>query len=71
MGDGQWDIEELRKLLEVINAEGRPFDDYRIEHTFDTVGLKRMALNARVLREGEKGRKKILLAIEDLTEPRE
>jgi len=27
LGEGQWDIAELRKLLERISAEGEPFDD--------------------------------------------
>jgi two-component system CheB/CheR fusion protein len=66
LGEGQWDIEELRRLLDRVNAEGKSFDDYRIDHTFDSIGLKRMVLNARILREDSKER--ILLAIEDVTE---
>jgi two-component system, chemotaxis family, CheB/CheR fusion protein len=71
LGEGQWDIPKLRRLLDRISAEGKPFDDYRIDHRFKAIGLKRMALNARVLRDEEEERTKILLAIEDVTERRE
>jgi two-component system, chemotaxis family, CheB/CheR fusion protein len=71
LGEGQWDIPELRRLLDRISAEGKPFDDYRMDHTFKAIGLKRMALNARVLRDEEEERTKILLAIENVTERRE
>jgi PAS domain S-box-containing protein len=71
LGEGQWDIEELRRLLDRIMAEGKSFDDYRIDHAFETIGLKRMVLNARILREGAKEKTRILLAIEYLTERRE
>lgn len=56
LGEGQWDIPELRRLLDRISAEGKPFDDYRIVHTFKAIGLKRMALNARVFRDEEEER---------------
>ncbi len=68
LGGGRWDIEEFRELLTGLRAEGKPFDDYRIDHTFDTIGLKRMVVNARILRQGSKEKMKILVAIEDVTE---
>jgi two-component system CheB/CheR fusion protein len=68
LGEAQWDIEELRKLLDSVRAEGETFDDYRIDHTFATIGSKKMVLNARILREDSKEKTKILLAIEDVTE---
>jgi two-component system, chemotaxis family, CheB/CheR fusion protein len=71
LGEGQWDIPKLRRLLDRISAEGKPFDDYRIVHRFKAIGLKRMAMNARVFRDEEEERTKILLAIEDFTERRE
>jgi two-component system CheB/CheR fusion protein len=66
LGEKQWNIEELQRLLDRVNAEGQSFDDYRIDHSFDTMGLKRMMLNARILSKGSM--EKILLAIEDVTE---
>jgi two-component system CheB/CheR fusion protein len=68
LGDGQWDIPELRKLLEEILPQNNKFEDFRVEHDFPGIGRKRMLLNARrIIGEiGDEGAK-ILLAIEDVT----
>lgn len=63
LGDGQWDIPELRTLLEEILPEKGVFNDYEVTHEFPKIGLKIMLLNARQLDET----KQILLAIEDIT----
>lgn len=68
LGNGQWDIPELRRLLEGIFPKSTQFNDYRVEHDFPEIGRKVMLLNARrILREGV-GMQMILLAIEDVTE---
>jgi two-component system CheB/CheR fusion protein len=67
LGEGQWDIGKLRDLLTRIVSEGTGFENYRIEHPFKTLGLKRMLLNARILRHDGTETVKILLAIEDIT----
>jgi two-component system CheB/CheR fusion protein len=67
LGEGQWEIEGLRELLNEILSEGKSFEDYRVEHLFKTLGLKRMLLNARVLQEDGDNKAKILMAIEDVT----
>ncbi|MEJ2725717.1 MAG: PAS domain S-box protein, partial [Deltaproteobacteria bacterium] len=67
LGNRQWDIPELRKLLEETIEQGKSFEDYPVEHRFPEIGLKRMRLNGRVLREDQEGEIKILLAIEDVT----
>jgi two-component system, chemotaxis family, CheB/CheR fusion protein len=64
LGDGQWDIPELRRLLEEILPGAKIFNDYRVEHTFENVGRRILLLNARRLDEVER----LLLAIEDITE---
>ncbi|WP_253204203.1 PAS domain-containing protein [Rhizobium sp. X9] len=68
LGNGQWDIPALRKLLEQVLSEDKSFEDFEIEHDFPNLGRRTMLLNARKLsREG--GREElILLAIEDITE---
>jgi two-component system, OmpR family, sensor histidine kinase VicK len=68
LGDGQWNIPELRELLEEILREGAPFEDYLVEHRFPNIGHKRMLLNASLLEEDENAEGRILLAIEDVTE---
>ncbi len=70
LGNGQWNIPELRELLEDILPQNHHFDDYEIELNFPTIGQKTMLLNARrVFKEGTHS-ETILLAIEDITERR-
>jgi PAS domain S-box-containing protein len=71
LGDGQWDIPALRKLLGEILPQNMSFDDFEVEHDFPSLGKKVMLLNARrVYREGNHA-ELILLAIEDVTALRE
>jgi formate hydrogenlyase transcriptional activator len=68
IGNHQWDIPALRKLLEEIVPQNTHFNDFEVDHEFPAIGKKTMLLNARrIYREG-KGTDRILLAIEDITE---
>jgi PAS domain S-box-containing protein len=67
LGNGQWNIPALRKLLEDILSQRQWFDDYEVEHTFEAIGRRTMLLNARRLDHLEY----ILLAIRDVTEQRD
>ncbi len=71
LGDHQWDIPLLRKLLEEILPLKRSFDGFEVEHDFGALGRKVMLLNARRLDQGvdKEGKQTewILLAIEDIT----
>jgi two-component sensor histidine kinase len=67
LGDGQWDIPDLRLLLEKIVPEHGVMDDYVVEHQFPEIGKRTMLLNARkVFYEGN-SRTTLLLGIEDVT----
>lgn len=70
LGNRQWDIPELRKLLEEILPQNTGFHDYEVEHDFQSIGRKIMRLNARRIHgEGDQDQTQlILLAIEDVTE---
>lgn len=68
LGDRQWDIPRLRKLLEEILPKNTSFDDFEVEHSFETIGYKAMLLNARRIHHKENQTRMILLAIEDITE---
>jgi hypothetical protein len=63
LGDGQWNIPELKKLLEDILPDKKVFNNFEVSQEFPKIGLKTMLLNARQL----DGTKQILLAIEDIT----
>lgn len=67
LGDGQWDIPELTRLLEDILPNNHSFSGYEVAHAFPTIGRKVMRLNARKLRRREDQPDLILLAIEDIT----
>ena len=65
LGNGQWNIPELRELLEEILPRDTSFNDLIIEQDFPQLGKKRMLLNARRIQVKDKDVDKILLAIEE------
>lgn len=71
LGNRQWDIASLRKLLEDIIPQKSEFHDFEVEWDFPVIGRKVMLLNGRQVRRtsGEMA-EMILLAIEDITERR-
>jgi PAS domain S-box-containing protein len=70
LGNRQWDIPKLHKLMEEILPEKTEVRDFEVDHVFPEIGHKILFLNAlEVIRGlGEEGRKLILLAVEDVTE---
>jgi two-component sensor histidine kinase len=70
LGDGQWDIPELRLLLEGVAPEHAVMEAYEVERDFPIIGRRSMLLNARELFFQKGSRKLILLAIEDVTDRR-
>jgi two-component system CheB/CheR fusion protein len=68
LGNGQWDIPQLRVLLEKIVPEKASFEDFEVEHNFPKIGHKFMLLNARRIPAAGEHPTMILLAIEDVTE---
>jgi PAS domain S-box-containing protein len=68
LGNGQWDIPELRTALETIISGGKSIEAFEVDRFFPSIGQRVMVLNARkVYRPGNKIQQ-ILLAIEDVTE---
>ena len=68
LGDGQWDIPELRRLLEDILPNNSAFDDFEVTHDFANAGRKTMLLNARGLHGEDARLRLIVLVIADITE---
>jgi two-component system CheB/CheR fusion protein len=68
LGDKQWDIPELRTLLEKILPEKSIFHDFELTHSFKGIGELIMLLNAREVINKNTSEKLILLSIEDITE---
>ncbi|MBI4086769.1 PAS domain-containing protein [Candidatus Kaiserbacteria bacterium] len=72
LGNGQWDIPALRKLLEDILPKNTFFKGFEVEHDFPFIGRKVMLLNARQIHCTEDSATKlfpptIFLAMEDVT----
>jgi len=63
LGNGQWNIPELKKLLEEILPEKKIIKDYEVSHVFETIGPKTILLNARQIDSAQL----IVLAMEDIT----
>lgn len=73
LGNGQWDIPELRKLLEDILPKNTFFNGFEVQHEFPTIGERTIILNARHIYSKDKTTSKlfppiIMLAMEDITE---
>jgi signal transduction histidine kinase len=68
LGDGQWNMPDLRKLLEQVLPESKYFEGLEITRDFPGVGRKTMLLNGRKLERMEEQEDLILLAIDDITE---
>lgn len=73
LGNGQWDIPALRKLLEDILPKNTFFKGFEVTHEFPVIGQKVMILNARQMHfKDDKASKLfspiILLAMEDITD---
>jgi PAS domain S-box-containing protein len=69
LGDGQWNIPELRLLLEDVAPQHGVMDAYEVERDFPGIGRRSMLLNAREVF-NQRTRKLILLTIEDVTDRR-
>jgi two-component system, chemotaxis family, CheB/CheR fusion protein len=70
IGDRQWDMPELRRLLEELLPTDGGFEDFEVVHDFPGVGRKTILLNARKLRRLQTQENLILLVLEDVTERR-
>lgn len=72
LGNGQWNIPALRKLLEEILPQNNFFKDFDVVHDFPAIGQKSMLLNARKIHFTDDTAPElfppiILLAIEDIS----
>lgn len=51
LGDGQWDIAELKTFIEETLTKVQEFHDFKVTHEFPTIGEKTMLLNGRKIKE--------------------
>ena len=68
LGNGQWDIPQLRTLLSQVLSNSHHVEDFEVEHAFPALGRRTMLLNARRFAPDGDDAELILLAIEDKTD---
>ena len=66
LGNGQWNIPRLRKLLERILSEDKQFENLKVTRDFPEIGETTLLNGRRILQESQDAQR-ILLAIEDIT----
>ncbi|MEP6990767.1 MAG: ATP-binding protein [bacterium] len=70
LGNGQWDIPELRRLLLDVLPQHRTIENFPVEHAFPRLGLRSMLLNVTEILRPDEHEYLILLAIDDVTDRR-
>ena len=66
----QWNIPELRHLLEIILSDEKKITGFEINKEFNELGQRNMLINATMIYRKDNSEQLILLAIEDVTEVR-
>lgn len=70
LGNGQWNIPELRRLLEDVIPKSSIVVDYEVEHDFPHLGRRTMLLTAHRLHHPDNIGRTLLLSMVDATERR-
>ena len=68
LGNGEWDIPELRTLLESILADRTTIEAFEVDLIFPSIGRRVMLLNARKVYRPGIDSEQVLVAIDDITE---
>src|SRR3546814_4830791 len=63
LGNGQWDIPELRRLLLEVIPKTTAVINYEVEHDFSGLGRRTMLVTARTLHHPDSGGRSMLLTI--------
>lgn len=70
LGSGEWNVPDLRRLLEEMLPQNRSIKDFEVEQEFPRLGHRIMRLNARRFTTSASNRELILLAITDVSDAR-
>jgi len=68
LGNGQWGIPNLRSRLEKTLTEQSGFDDFSVEHEFESIGNKNLMISGRQISPGLNEEAMILMQIEEVSE---
>jgi two-component system, chemotaxis family, CheB/CheR fusion protein len=67
LGNGQWNLPGLRRLLEEVLPKQKNFEGFEVDHTFPSIGRRRILLDARRIESGRRKQGVILLVLRDVT----
>lgn len=70
LGNNQWNIPELKNLMETILPQHSHISDFEVTHNFPVIGERTMIINAREILREEGGEKLMLIVFEDVTDKR-
>jgi len=70
LGNGQWNIPQLRQLLEKILHEDSRIENFEVNHAFPDIGRRTMLVSARRIFHLGIGTDTVLLAINDVSQAR-
>jgi two-component system, chemotaxis family, CheB/CheR fusion protein len=68
LGGNQWDVPELRNLLDTILTDEKKVTGFEIKKDFNPLGERAVIINATMIYRKDNPEQLILLAIEDITE---
>jgi two-component system CheB/CheR fusion protein len=68
LGNKQWNIPKLHKLIEGIYSKGKEFENFEVKLQFPKIGERVMLLNAKRIIQNSHNEHLILLAMQDVTE---
>ncbi|MGF6227814.1 two-component sensor histidine kinase [Inquilinus ginsengisoli] len=71
LGDGQWNIPDLRHLLEQVITRSTAVVDYEVVHEFANLGWRTMLISAHRLYQPDRSSQRMLLSIVDATPSRQ
>jgi len=70
LGDGQWDVPALRRLLEDVVPHAAAVDGFEVAHDFPGLGTRTFLVHARRIVTPDQHAARILATFEDVTERR-
>jgi two-component sensor histidine kinase len=70
LGDGEWDMPQLRSLLEATASGGAEVEAYEMDLGSERLGARRLVLSAHKLAYGDAEQVRLLLGVSDVTEAR-
>ncbi len=71
LGNGQWDIPALRRLLAAVIPADGAVESFEVEHEFESIGRRRFTLSARKVFRPGNNVPFLLLVLDDVTEAHE